>query len=211
MKSHLPSIDLRWLRANLKPGDVLGFNSRSWVSDCINLGSYGIPRYSISHLGIIGHHPDYDNLIYQSCYNPPLFYGNHGTPAPCVIQKKIVNGTQAQGYETLINYPGKVWWYRLHLPLRNFETDMLSIYLNGTIGRPYDRPGAFEAGGHLIANLMSWWHPECTASFFCSEWVAAAYRQIERFDTDSVSRWSPNAFLRECRRRAIHLKPVRIV
>lgn len=201
MKSAKPSIDSRWLRENLKPGDVIGFSGHYWTSWAINCGSYGIPGWSISHVAIVGHHPDHDNLVYQSCYEPP---------GPCAIQKKLVRGTQAQPLESILDYKGKVWLYRLRIPLRLYETDMLSCYLNGTLGRPYDRVGAWQAGGQLISRLFGWLIPEHTASLFCSEWVAAAYAHIERFDTDSVSRWSPNAFLRECRRRAIHLKPMRI-
>ena len=41
------------LKYDLKPGDIIGFSGKGIVSDLVNLGTYGIPRWSISHIAVI--------------------------------------------------------------------------------------------------------------------------------------------------------------
>jgi hypothetical protein len=36
-----------------KPGDILGFSGDTWVSATINLATYGIPYWHLSHVGIV--------------------------------------------------------------------------------------------------------------------------------------------------------------
>ena len=41
-----------------KPGDLIGFSGDSPVSDAINLGTFGLPRWGISHVGIMAEAAD---------------------------------------------------------------------------------------------------------------------------------------------------------
>ena len=40
----------------MKAGDILAFSGHSLTSAFINVVSYGIPFWSVSHVGIIGEH-----------------------------------------------------------------------------------------------------------------------------------------------------------
>ena len=41
-------------RPEPKAGDIIGFSGDSWLSVGINLATYGIPFWSLSHVGILG-------------------------------------------------------------------------------------------------------------------------------------------------------------
>ena len=186
---------------DLAQGDLIGFSGANPYSDLINLTTYGIPRWSLSHVGIVA---DYHGELL-------IFESTHGEDTPCAIKGKPVSGTQAQVVEPRIRtYAGRVWHYPLVKPLRPWEGKALSRYLLKSVGRPYDRQGALRAGAKLWAWVQGLLRDEDVASLFCSEWVASAHRHIERFDCVHVGVWSPNALVREERRRGILASPVRL-
>jgi hypothetical protein len=196
MKSKLRSIE------RLAPGDIVGFSGYSPQSYFINAVTYGLPRWGISHVGIVG---EYDGRLL-------LFESTTGSTLPCYVLNRKIAGTQCHDPSARLHeYRGKAWHYPLRQPLRPWERKALTRYLTGSLGRPYDALGAFHSGASLFAYFMAKVHDENTAALFCSEWCVAALRFIERFDTDHVGRWSPNAFIRECRRRAILISPRRIL
>jgi hypothetical protein len=187
---------------DLKPGDILGFSGDSWLSASINIMTYGIPWWSLSHVGIIGEHPQHGLLLYESTTLDD---------SPCVIQGKPFRGTQAQRLDTRIqNYEGKVWHYPLYRELYTFERERLNLFLNSTIGIPYDQIGAFRAGGIGFSLLESLAFESDLHSIFCSEWCAAAHAQIGIFSTDNPSRWNPNRFVRAERWEGKLLRPERM-
>ena len=121
-----------------KAGDIIGFSGDSWLSVGINLATYGIPFWSLSHVGIVGEH-DGELLLFESTSLSDL---------PCVIQGKPVWGTQAHRIDECVRtYGGKVWHYPLYRPLYPFESKRLSEFLLEYIGKDYDAIGAFRAGG----------------------------------------------------------------
>lgn len=184
-----------------RPGDILAFCGYSATSHFINAVTYGIPFLSVSHVGILGEAND--ELF--------LFESTTGCDLPCAIRGRIIEGTQAHEPDSrLQSYRGKVWLYRLRKPLRSWERKGLSKFLTSRIGVPYDTVGAIRAGAKAWSWFESRLHPACLASLFCSEYCVAALEYIERFDTDHVSRWSPNAFIREGNRRAMFASPLRI-
>lgn len=186
---------------SLKPGDIIGCSGANFGSDIINLGSYGLPRWSISHVMIVGE--DGNDLL--------LFESTTDCDIPCALRGVTYNGTQAHyPYHRLALYRGKVWHYPLLQPLRAYERRELSKYLISTVGRPYDSIGAERSGLKIWSHINAKLHQENTAKLFCSEWVASALREIERFDTLSVSKWSPNALVREAQRRGIVGYPRRL-
>lgn len=179
---------------NLRPGDIIGFSGANGTSDFINIVTYGIPRWSISHVGIVAEY--HGRLL--------IFESTTEAPDKCAIQNAYVTGSQAQDPDLRIpHYKGRVWHYGLVQPLRSWESKALVRFLVGGLGRRYDATGAYKAGAKVWSYIQAKLHPENQEALFCSEWVAAAHRYIERFDTPNISSWSPNALIREERRRGI--------
>lgn len=171
---------------DLKAGDILGFCGYNHISDIINIGTLGLPRFSISHVGILGEYKG-ELVLFESTTLDNL---------PCLIQGKLFKGTQAHHIDERVkSYHGKVWHYALTRPLYDFEKDRLNSFLLGTIGIPYDQIGAFRASDHW-SWIEQWFHEENLSSIFCSEWCAAAHNDIGIFSTSDASRWSPNRLIR---------------
>lgn len=186
---------------SVKPGDILGFLGNGLASTIINLGTYGLPFYGLSHVAIAA---DYEGDVI-------LFESTTLNDRPCYIRKKYVYGVQAHPIPYSIeSYPGKIWHYPLIKPLRKYERTRLTEYLVKQLGKDYDYLGAGRAGGKLLAHMESLLRQEELVQLFCSELCAAAHRHIERFDTLNASEWNPNSFTREERRRGILGKPVRL-
>ncbi len=188
-------------RPEPKAGDIVGFSGDSWLSVGISLATYGIPFWSLSHVGILGEH-DGELLLFESTSLSDL---------ACVIQGKPVWGTQAHQLDECVEaYGGRVWHYPLYRPLYPFESKRLSAFLLEYIGKDYDAIGAFRAGGIGWSWLESKLRRQDLSSLFCSEYCAAAHAHVGVFRTDHVSRWSPNRLVRTERRRGILLKPWRL-
>jgi len=185
----------------IQAGDIIGFTGDNWVSWGINLATYGIPWWSISHVGIMGEH---DGRLL-------LFESTTLDDEPCEIAGKVFSGSQAHDLGTrLKGYRGKVWHYPLYRPLFDHERTRLTDFLHATLGLPYDTIGAFRSGGHAFNWIESHLQNEDLHSLFCSEWCAAAHADIGLFQTDSGSRWNPNKFTRAERRLGILKKPMRL-
>lgn len=185
----------------IKEGDILGFLGSSIASSVINIGTYGIPGWGLSHVGIASKYEG-DTILFESTTL---------NDRPCYIRKQHVQGVQAHPIPYSIeSYAGKIWHYPLIKPLRKNEGLRLSSYLMKQLGKDYDYLGAGRSGGKLIACLESLLRKEDVMYLFCSELCAASHRYIERFDTLNVSQWNPNSFTREERRRGILGKPVRL-
>lgn len=184
-----------------KAGDLIGFSGDSWLSAGINLATYGVPFWSLSHVGIIGEHEG--ELL--------LFESTTLTDLPCVVQGKAVCGTQAVRLDSRVaSYKGKIWHYSIYRPLYPFESKRLTGFLLEYLGQNYDTIGAFRAGGIGWSWIESKLRRQDLSSLFCSEYCAAAHAHVGIFRTDHVSRWSPNRLIRAKRRRGILLKPWRL-
>jgi len=185
----------------VKPGDVFGFCGANAVSHFINLVTYGIPWWGLSHVGIMGEHND--NLL--------LFESTTLTDLPCQIAGRPVAGVQAQHLAARIeHYPGKIWHYPLFRELYLNERYRLSEFLISNIGRPYDEIGAFRSGAVGFSYIESLFHEQNLQSIFCSELVAAAHTRVGLFVTDNYSKWNPNRLVRRERKLNILLKPRRV-
>ena len=185
-----------------KPGDLIGFSGDSPVSDAINLGTFGLPRWGISHVGIMAEATDGRLLLFESTTLDGL---------PCEIKGKPFNGTRAHDLDRVLgSYRGKVWAYPLYRSLFDPERQRLTQFLMGTIGVPYDEMGAFRAAGSGLSWFESLFHAENLQSIFCSEWCAKALSEIGVMPTENAGRWNPNHLIRHLRRREILLKPERL-
>lgn len=185
-----------------KPGDIIGFSGTRLPSALINLATWGIPYWSISHVGIIGEYRG-DRLLFEADAFPKL---------PCVVQGKPFRGTIAVHLDDrLMHYNGKAWLYPIYRPLYTFEQERLNRFLLDHLGSPYDNIGAIRSAG--IGT--SWFERfvygvEDLSYIFCSEYAAGAHREIGLLRTDNINRWNPNRFIRAERRSRILLRPWRL-
>ena len=186
----------------IKAGDLIGFSGRSWVSAAINVASYGIPLWGISHVGIMANASDGRLLIFESTSLEDL---------PCEISHENFTGTQAHLLDDILRvYAGKAYHYPLYRPLYANEDERLTEFLMETIHVPYDAMGAFRSAGVGLSWIESWFRPSNLHTIFCSEWVAAAYAVTGLHPTDNVSRWNPNRLCRHLRGHNLLCKPRRL-
>ncbi len=187
----------------IEAGDIIGFSGRSWLSAGINIATYGIPLWGISHVGVMAHATDGRLLIFEST--------SLDGDIPCEITGKPICGTQAHVLDFILgHYRGKAWHYPLYRPLYVNEDERLTEFLMDTIGVPYDMMGAFRSAGVGLSWIESLFREQNLASIFCSEWVAAAYAVTGLHPTDNVSRWNPNRLCRHLRGHNILCKPRRL-
>jgi hypothetical protein len=178
-------------------GDLIGFSGHDWLSAGINLGTYGIPGLSLSHVGIIGEH--HGKIV--------LFESTTLSKLPCLVQGKVVSGAQVHDIaDRLDSYRGRAWHYPLYRSLFPHERRALNQFLFAHVGRPYDAIGAFRSAGIGFSLVESMLRRADLGSLFCSEWCAAAHATIGLFPTGNVSRWNPNRLVRAEQRAGI-LKP----
>lgn len=186
----------------MKAGDVIGFSGRGWVSAAINIGTYGLPFFGISHVGVMANDPDGRLLLFESTSFENL---------PCVISGEDFTGTQAHFLEDIVEaYSGRIYHYPLYRPLYPNEDTRLTRFLMETIHTPYDLMGALRTSGVGLSWIESLFRPQDLSMIFCSEQVAAAYSIVGLFATDNVSRWNPNKLVRRFRRNEILHKPRRL-
>jgi hypothetical protein len=185
-----------------KAGDIIGFSGDSWISTLVNIATYGIPFWSLSHVGVLGHADDGRLMLFESTQLDGL---------PCEITGEVFLGTQAHQLEHVVEaYKGKVWHYPVFRPLYAGEDERLTDFLMATLHAPYDRLGAFRSAGVGLSWIESLLHPDNLNSIFCSELVAAAYACIGLWATDNVSRWNPNRLVRRLRAAGVLRKPRRL-
>ncbi len=176
-----------YIRKYGQPGDVIGCSGRHYQSDFINLMTFGIPRFDISHVGILC---DYRGEL---C----IFQSTTLCSMPCLIQGKHVSGTQAQEIGEFVKTEhARIYHYPLSRYLYSHEKTRLRRGLLEDIGKPYDMIGAFHSGGFLFSEVCALLNHQSRATIFCSEWVAEAHSSLGIFPTGNFSRWNPNSLVR---------------
>ena len=192
----------------LAPGDIIGYSGDNWLSWMVNLATYGVPWWNLSHIGIVGEYTFPGKTVPELL----LFESTESTSElPCAITGKPFHGSQAFHISPrLQEYQGKVWHYPLCRPLYDFERARLNKFLMDTLHIPYDEMGACRSAGIGLSWIESLLREQDLTSIFCSEWCCAAHTYIGLFRTDNVSRWSPNRFVRVERRVHILRKRQRL-
>jgi hypothetical protein len=186
----------------VKAGDLIAFSGDSWISDLVNVATYGIPRWGVSHVGIMGEARDGRLLLFESTTLDGL---------PCEIQGVHFNGTQAHSLDAVVAaYRGKIWHYPLYRPLYDSERQRLTQFLMESIHTPYDEMGAMRSAGVGLSWVESLFRDEDLTKIFCSEWLAAAYSVIGLHATSNASRWNPNRLVRSLKRHDLLLRPRRL-
>ena len=139
---------------------------------------------------------------------PLLFESTTLATEPCLITGKRTSGVQAHDLDQRIQqFPGRVWHYPLTRKLRIVQsiqlTDFCIHHVNAGTG--YDALEAFRSRatplGWLERLLLR--SPENLSRLFCSEFVAAAWKECEVWNAPNASRWSPNAIARSAVRTGI--------
>ena len=188
----------------LKPGDIIGFSGKNWLSAGINIATYGVPLYSVSHVGIVAEVNVGGKLL---LFESTTLNGSW----PCLITGKTICGTQAHSPEFIVGqYKGGAWHYPLYRELYVHERVRLTYFLRRYIGIKYDAKGALRAGGLAFAFLESLFREQSSQTLFCSEWVAAAQQAIGILQTGNFSGWSPNYLCRYERRAGVLMRPKRL-
>lgn len=177
---------------SVKAGDHVGFAGRCLESVAIQLGTYTIPFFGLSHVGLLAHDKNGELLFWEST-----------DEGAC--------GVQAHPFaEVVEKYNGKVWLYPLYRPLYEYEGIRLTEFVEEYEGSPYDRIGAIRSGGLLLALIHGILRQQDLTSLFCSEFIAAADAYLGLFPTTNASRWNPRKLMSRLRRDGIVHKPVRL-
>ena len=172
---------------SLQTGDLIGYSGRGALSDFINIVTFGIPRWHLSHLAMVVVEGGVPHVV--EALNS---------------EKRVVKRPLAES----LNCPA--WVYPLSRSLYQHESDRIEHVLNNAVGTTYDVAGAFWSGGLLTRMVGSFLYKECKAQFFCSELVAYAWSEAGLFDTANFSYWSPNSLARRARWRGTVEKPLRL-
>lgn len=192
---------IQYLFDNGQPGDVIGFSGSKLVSDAINILTYGIPRVSISHVGMLAEHEG-ELYLYESVGDSPV--------EPCQVTGKLTYGTQYTSLTKVKTYKGRAYHYGLYRPLYAHESRRLNRHLIDSVGLSYDLRGAIRSGGFLTRLTASMLREENLSSYFCSEMVAKSLSLIGLFPTSHAGKWNPNSLVRRCRALGILKSPVRL-
>lgn len=185
------------------PGDILGFSASGCLGATINLGTWGVPGWGLSHVALVGRNPDSpsDNVLWEAT-------GLVGTP--CVLQGRYTSGVQVQHIAARVaGYVGRVWHYPLVKPLKPEQVDDLDTFCEQHLGRDYDAIGAFRSRGLSLVERCVF-RPADLTSVFCSEFVAAAHAFAGVIVGLNISRMNPNRLVRYERAAWILAKPSRL-
>lgn len=190
----------------MKPGDIIAFSGANFISDFLNVVTYGIPRISISHVAIVA---DYGVAEVRTQL---IFESTTINSVPCEIRGIPTRGAQAQYLNTrLLGYEGKIWHYPLVEPLTEEESAQLTAYLVPMLGTPYGEVAAFRSGGLGWSWLEQKIHgPANLSSIFCSEWVAGGHKTVNRLQTDNIGKWNPNRLVRHQLHHKVIGNPLRL-
>jgi len=174
--------------SRVRPGDMIGFSHCGCTGCWINLATWGIPGWGLSHVAIVGRHP-------VGGY-PVLYESLSSIDKPCLIQQRIVSGLQCQSLERRVHRCcGRIWHYPLSVPLADTQQEVLHNLCMAWMGTKYDELGAFRSRELSIIEQMILRPPD-VSSLFCSEWVAMVYRKLRILPITNVSDFNPNRLAR---------------
>ncbi|KKL94514.1 hypothetical protein LCGC14_1863870 [marine sediment metagenome] len=173
-----------------KSGDIIAFSGRNFLSDIINVGTYGIPRWSISHVGIVATgRTGSINWLFEA-----LSIGLKGRNIREVIEE----------------YNGRIWVYPLYRKLYSFEGTRLFESLRDVVDIPYDKEGAGRSAGFLFSSIQALFRGQDLSTFFCSELIANKLSEIGIHPVTNASKWNPNRLVRDLRNDRVVCKPIRL-
>ena len=172
---------------DLRHGDIVGFSGTGIVSDCINVGTWSLPRWGLAHVGIISEY-NHERYLFESTTT--------NGDKKCDILHCPIHGVQAHRLSDIAARPGKVWLYRPAQRLDTFEKRRLRVSLLSKLGTSYDMSGAIRSRGKALKALRSLFAQPQINELFCSELVALALKEAKIRYFKNVSFQSPNSLVR---------------
>jgi len=189
----------------LRAGDLIGFSSFSIAGAAINLGTWGIPFWDLSHVAIVVPHPFVPGSL-------ALCESTSECDEDCLVAGCRVSGVQWHEVGPRVTaYLGRAWLYRLRRQTDK-QPQRLAVYCNDCGGLSYDAIGAWRARDlplSWIERRLGWW-PENLHALFCSELAAAAWRAAGLWDPPDASAWSPNRLCRTAVDTGLCGRPLRL-
>ena len=186
----------------LTDGDIIGFSGSGIISDAINIGTYGMPRSGLSHVGIVSHYRGIPYLFESTTLNGP--------DNKCAILKKSIKGVQAHKLSDILKRPGKVWLYKPATYPVGLTRRRLQLALLCQLGTPYDYVGAVRSRGWLLRMLRSVLFRQEITQLFCSELVALALTEARIAFFPNASSQSPNSLVRRLVKTGVYSERVRL-
>lgn len=171
----------------LQTGDLVGYAGQELLSDFINVVTFGVPRWHLSHIGIVLVEDDVPYVVEAL------------NSAKAVVKRPLIESLSAPA-----------WLYPIYRELYQHEADRIKDILEHSVGTPYDVTGAFWSGGLATRLLGLSLFDESCARFFCSELAAYALSEAGLFVTSNFSSWSPNSLIRRARLRGVLERPIRL-
>jgi len=147
------SCDYADVRRNMRPGDIIAFQGRGFISKAICF----ICRCPVSHVGIVLYVRDLDGTRHVDLMESTTLAEHTG------VQLTHMS-------ERIKTYDGRVWW----LPLSDVNREEMDVVrflelMKAMRGRKYDRR---QAAHFAIDRLRLWSQSEDPSRLFCSELAA---------------------------------------
>ena len=167
MKSELVYSDYDFVRGQLKPGDVIAFSGKGWVSKTIKF----FTRSKVSHVGIVLEISEQGRVMVMESTS---LGGKKGVQVNRLSQR-------------LDQYKGELWWLPLNKDVKE-SMDMAAFwhFLWEQDGKKYDTWQAIKSA------LPSFIRREHFDKFFCSELVAGALEAAEAIPELNASEMTPD-------------------
>ncbi len=194
-------LDRRLATHTLTDGDIIGFSGKGIVSDAINLGTYGMPRSGLSHVGIISHYRGIPYLFESTTLNGDK---------PCAILHEPISGVQAHKLSDILERAGKVWLYKPATYPVGLARRRLQLALLCQLGTPYDYVGAVRSRGWLLRMLRSVLFLQEITQLFCSELLAYVLTEARIAFFSNASSQSPNSLVRRLVKSGVYRDRVRL-
>jgi len=201
MHTNVNPLHRRLARHTLNDGDVIGFSGKGIVSDAINIGTYGLPRSGLSHVGIVSNYRGKPYLFESTSLNGEK---------ECSILHKPISGVQAHPLSDILERPGKVWLYKPAKFPTSLARRRLQLSLLCQLGTPYDYLGAVQSRGLFLKALRFVLRRQEISYLFCSELVALVLTEARIAFFPNASSQSPNSLVRRLVKSGVYSKRQRL-
>lgn len=182
---HPVLIDYESVREDMKPGDVILFAGKGWMSRIIQWGT----RSVVSHAGIISHHDE--QLLPDMSGVSPHKYRRVMVTDSTQMDKRIGVFTRPLS-EVIESYDGAIYWLPLSPQARKrLRVAPMQSYISRMQIAKYDLWQCARAGFNAVMGWNVGRVNESAKRVFCSEYVAFALEYGGAYDFDNPSLVTP--------------------
>ena len=192
-----------------QPGDLIGFSGFDPPSIVVNVATLGIPGRDLTHVGQL--------IEWRGKLALAESTGLCGLP--CLYHEVPVFGVQFHPLADRVRtYRGRVWHYPLtKLGRRDFDPRALRRFWWRHRNAGYDLTQAIDSRDLAFGWLIRRFGREHLEHLYCSEAVAAGWRESRAWKIANASVWSPRRLEREAqvtqgiigpRRRLVHIENI---